>query len=106
MTMRWELNDLVGASDIADRYGVGRAAVSNWIKRFEDFPTALTTVGGNRIYSRKQVHTWYEKQFGGRTDRLLERANELETAARKLREAAARADAQCKGPASDRDDLT
>lgn len=90
--MKWELNDLVGASDIAAQFGVGRAAVSNWATRFEDFPDPLAHVGGRAIYSRKQVTAWYNRQFGDRPEKMRQRAEELELQAAELRERAARYD--------------
>ena len=42
--MNHDLADLVGNADIAERCGVGRPAVSNWIKRYSDFPTPLLTI--------------------------------------------------------------
>jgi len=90
--MKWELSDLAGASDIAEQYGVGRAAVGNWAQRFEDFPAPLAHVGGRSVYSRKQVTAWYTGQFGDRADKLRERAEELERLAGELRERAAKYD--------------
>lgn len=96
----WDLDDLVGSSDVARRYGVGRAAVSNWVRREPDFPTALATVAGHPIYSRTQVEAWYAQRFGDRAEQLLERAEELEQRAAELREAAAEAEARRRGAAS------
>lgn len=57
--MKHDLADLVGNADIAERCGVGRPAVSNWIKRYSDFPTPLLTISsGTRIWSWVEVQEW------------------------------------------------
>lgn len=62
--MRWELEDLVSTGDIADEYGVGKPAVSNWIARHPDFPQPLTSVsrGSTLLFSRKAVADWYRRR--------------------------------------------
>lgn len=61
--MRWSLADLVATSDIAEECGVGKPTVSNWIKRYPDFPQPLTVVaqGHTQLFSRKAVLDWYDR---------------------------------------------
>ena len=56
--MMWELDDLAANSDLAEEHGVSRATVSNWVKRYPDFPPPLTTLGGRPVWSRRQVADW------------------------------------------------
>lgn len=90
--MKWELDDLAGTSDLAARYGVGMAAISNWAKRFEDFPQPLAHVSGKPVYSVKQADAWHKRQFGARARKLRERAEDLERKAINLRKQAGRYD--------------
>lgn len=62
--MRWELSDLVSPADIAEECGVGKAAVSNWISRYPDFPRPLVTVakGYTQLFSRRAVIDWYTRK--------------------------------------------
>jgi type I restriction enzyme M protein len=62
--MRWDLADLVAASDIAEMCGVGKPAVSNWIARYPDFPQPLVTVarGMTHLFSREAVLDWYGRR--------------------------------------------
>jgi hypothetical protein len=66
---------LVTASQIAALADVGPSAVSNWRKRFEDFPGAVqTTPGGKDLFELKEVEGWLTqrgrlKESGGK--RLL-----------------------------------
>lgn len=59
--MLWDLSDLVSSADIARMCGVGRAAVTNWKRRYADFPKPLATVSDGEItlYSRTQVTDWW-----------------------------------------------
>lgn len=62
--MRWDLDDLVAASDIAEMCGATRPTVSNWLRRYPDFPQPLVTVAGGStaLYSRKAVADWYDRR--------------------------------------------
>lgn len=62
--MRWDLADLISPADIAEECGASRPAVSNWVARYPDFPSPLTTVaqGHTPIYSRKAVLDWYDRK--------------------------------------------
>lgn len=60
--MRWDLNDLVSPADIAKLYDTSRATVSNWVRRYPDFPRPLAVVaqGHTALYSRRAVTTWHD----------------------------------------------
>lgn len=62
--MRWDLDDLVATSDLAEHFYVGKPAISNWIARYPDFPRPLVTVAGGHtpLFSRKAVLDWYDRR--------------------------------------------
>jgi SAM-dependent methyltransferase len=49
----------VGASDIARLAKVGRAAVSNWRRRFADFPEPVGGSAASPLYSLAEVESWF-----------------------------------------------
>jgi predicted DNA-binding transcriptional regulator AlpA len=57
--------DLISAAEIARLAGVTRAAVSNWRKRYAEFPAP---VGGTRnaLFARSEVQHWLDQQRKGR----------------------------------------
>lgn len=55
------IKDLLTPSQIAERFGVSRPAVSNWIKR-GGFPEPLLTIEMVRLYSARDVVTWISEQ--------------------------------------------
>jgi hypothetical protein len=59
--VRWDLDDLVAVTDLADIFGVGKPAISNWRARYQDFPRPLVAVsrGNTPLYSRQAVTDWY-----------------------------------------------
>lgn len=62
--MKWDLADLVAASDIAELCGASKPTVSNWIARYPDFPQPLVVVarGHAALYSRRAVIDWYDRR--------------------------------------------
>jgi hypothetical protein len=62
--VRWELDDLVAASDIAEMCRTTKPAVSNWIARYPDFPQPLVVVarGATQLFSRRAVVDWYNRR--------------------------------------------
>ena len=52
----------VSASDIARLAGVGRAAVSNWRRRYEDFPAPVDGTSSNPRFPLTQVERWLAEQ--------------------------------------------
>jgi hypothetical protein len=52
----------VVSGDIARLAGVGRAAVSNWRRRFADFPQPVGGTSANPLFSLAEVEAWLRKQ--------------------------------------------
>ncbi|GIH50621.1 Type I restriction-modification system, DNA methylase subunit [Microbispora rosea] len=64
----------VTAADIARMVGVGRAAVSNWRKRYEDFPAPVGGTATSPTFSLKAVEEWLLHQGKVEEVPLRERA--------------------------------
>jgi len=52
----------VAAADIARLAGVGRTAVSNWRRRFPDFPRPVGGTPSNPLFSMAEVEAWLRGQ--------------------------------------------
>ncbi|MGV9595116.1 N-6 DNA methylase [Streptosporangium sandarakinum] len=52
----------VAAADIARLAGVGRAAVSNWRRRFDDFPAPVGGTSSSPLFSLTEVEGWLRRQ--------------------------------------------
>ncbi|MFJ2033738.1 N-6 DNA methylase [Streptosporangium sp. NPDC087985] len=52
----------VAAADIARLAGVGRAAVSNWRRRFDDFPSPVGGTSSSPLFSLSDVEDWLRRQ--------------------------------------------
>lgn len=64
---------LVGPSEIAERFAVGRSTIAKWVERYPSFPKPLTTIGGGRpspreggkpsagtpIYFMAEIEAWH-----------------------------------------------
>ncbi|MDX2850932.1 N-6 DNA methylase [Streptomyces sp. PA03-3a] len=57
---------LVTAAEIGRMAGVTRAAVSNWRRRHDDFPTPATGSTSSPLFSLTEVQAWLDKQRKGR----------------------------------------
>ncbi|MFS8096290.1 SAM-dependent methyltransferase [Lentzea alba] len=60
------MDETVNAGDIARLADVGRAAVSNWRRRFEDFPAPVGGTASSPLYLLRDVEAWLRrngKQF-------------------------------------------
>jgi SAM-dependent methyltransferase len=60
------MDETVNAGDIARLVDVGRAAVSNWRKRYDDFPQPVGGTASSPLFSLQQVEEWLRrngKQF-------------------------------------------
>jgi len=68
---------MVSAADIARLADVGRAAVSNWRKRFDDFPQPVGGTATSPLFSLSEVETWARRHDKGFTaspgDRIWQR---------------------------------
>ncbi|MFD9946732.1 N-6 DNA methylase [Nonomuraea sp. NPDC059023] len=60
----------VAAGDIARLAGVGRAAVSNWRRRFQDFPEPVGGTSSNPLFALAEVEAWLRAQ--GKLEELPE----------------------------------
>lgn len=56
---------LVTGSEIARLAGVTRAAVSNWRRRYEDFPTPSVGGANSPLFDLAEVRAWLDKQRKG-----------------------------------------
>ncbi|GAB3214050.1 N-6 DNA methylase [Marinactinospora endophytica] len=69
---------VVSAADIARLAGVRRPAVSNWRRRYPDFPQPVAGTTANPLFSFDEVESWCarrDKPFAaGPSDRLWQRA--------------------------------
>ncbi|MEV0582106.1 N-6 DNA methylase [Nonomuraea sp. NPDC050310] len=53
--------DTVNAGDIARLAGVGRAAVSNWRRRHDDFPQPIGGTASQPLFSLRQIEGWLRR---------------------------------------------
>ncbi|MEV4450136.1 N-6 DNA methylase [Streptomyces mirabilis] len=60
--------NLLTAADIARLAGVGRAAVSNWRRRYPEFPKPVGGTAQRPMFSREQVQEWLADT--GKSDQL------------------------------------
>ncbi|MGW4412933.1 hypothetical protein ACWEJ6_53840 [Nonomuraea sp. NPDC004702] len=51
----------VNAGDIARLAGVGRAAVSNWRRRHDDFPQPIGGTANQPLFSLRQIESWLRR---------------------------------------------
>ncbi|MFD4762744.1 class I SAM-dependent DNA methyltransferase [Streptomyces sp. NPDC058439] len=56
---------LVTGSEIARLAGVTRAAVSNWRRRYDDFPAQAGGAANSPLYALAEVQAWLDKQRKG-----------------------------------------
>lgn len=55
------MDETVSAGDIARLAEVGRAAVSNWRRRFEDFPSPVGGTASSPLYLLRDVESWLRR---------------------------------------------
>ncbi|WP_370415339.1 N-6 DNA methylase [Streptomyces fradiae] len=60
-----QVGSLVTGSEIARLAGVTRAAVSNWRRRYDDFPAPVGGGAGSPLFSLADVQAWLGKQRKG-----------------------------------------
>jgi len=54
---------MISPSEIAGLAGVALPTVSNWMRRFDDFPAGVAVEGGKRLrYDHDEVKAWLEKR--------------------------------------------
>jgi predicted DNA-binding transcriptional regulator AlpA len=64
-TLRQELAEaralvehLAGLTDLAARYGVTKQAISNWSRRYADFPEPILTLSAGSLWDEREVTAW------------------------------------------------
>lgn len=58
MAILIEPDDIVGASEIADRLGVSSSVVHDWQRRYDDFPDPLRRLRMGLLWSWPEVLAW------------------------------------------------
>jgi len=53
---------IIGVYEIADKAEVTAGAVTNWIRRYDDFPKPITAVQAGKFYDSDQVEAWLRKR--------------------------------------------
>src|SRR5712691_7265736 len=88
-----EDNDPMTAAAIARLAGVGRAAVSNWRRRYPDFPKPVAGSSASPMFSRAEVQEWLtatgkadQLATAGRTTNGTQRLTSLPTLSDELHE--------------------
>lgn len=72
-------SNLITSSDVASLLGVGRAAVSNWKSRHDDFPRPKFTVGDSDLYEKTEVIRWWASRNPDLAQALIEMKLEQES---------------------------
>ena len=78
MTRRVTPDELIAGNGIARLAGVRPTAVSNWIRRHNDFPDPWGEVDGRRLWVLEEVQAWLAQRRAAEIARLLKRAQDLE----------------------------
>lgn len=60
--------DLVNAAGISVKIGLARSTVSNYAKRYKDFPKPIETPGvvGIKLYEWAEVEAWFKENLAER----------------------------------------
>jgi hypothetical protein len=61
MIIGMDENTTVNAGDIAQLVDVGRAAVSNWRRRYEDFPQPVGGTASSPLFSLPEIEEWLRR---------------------------------------------
>jgi len=54
-------DDIVGASEIADRLGVSSSVVHDWQRRYDDFPEPIRRLRMGHVWSWPDVAAWAQQ---------------------------------------------
>lgn len=77
-----DTEDLALTSDLARRLGYGVTTISNWKKRYSDFPEPVARLGDPRkwsdVYLMTEVIDWYNRRIESRIERASQRVTRLE----------------------------
>jgi chromosome partitioning protein len=68
MARKVDVDDLVGAAEIAERLGLAhRETVHNWRRRYPDFPAPIAELRQGLLWSWPDVERWARQRHGART---------------------------------------
>ena len=56
------MDQLVGIAEIAKIFDVSPAAVTNWRKRFTDFPKPVAVLKSGPVFKVEQIQNWYRRK--------------------------------------------
>jgi len=56
------MSDFIGLYEIAKIAGVTTAAITNWRKRFDDFPSPISDLKAGPVFSKSQIISWLRKR--------------------------------------------
>lgn len=56
------VTELIGLYEVSQIAGVTTAAITNWRKRFSDFPTPISEMKSGPVFSEEQVLSWLRKR--------------------------------------------
>lgn len=56
-----DTKDIIGVKEIADIFGVGSSAVSNFQKRYSDFPNPVAVLKSGSVFNRAEIEKWGKK---------------------------------------------
>lgn len=73
------VNDICTSRDIARLFGTGASTVSNWKKRYSDFPQPFVRVNGGHtpLYRVSEIIAWYANHFSHREADALRKLADL-----------------------------
>lgn len=63
-------NDLIGIYEIAELANVSASAVTNWRKRFTDFPPALAELKSGPVFGESQIKLWLARRQSAGTPEI------------------------------------
>jgi len=63
VSKKYDLDDLVGVAEIAQRLGMGTSVVHDWRRRHEEFPEPVLRLRMGLVWSWKEIASW-AKQTG------------------------------------------
>lgn len=55
------VDDIAGIGEIAARYGVGSAAVTNWTRRYRHFPKPIAILACGPVFDISEVSRWFDE---------------------------------------------
>ena len=56
------MDQFVGIAEIADLCNVSSAAVTNWRKRFNDFPQPIAVLKAGPVFKAEEIEKWFRRK--------------------------------------------